>query len=355
MTAASSGCRKRVLMTADPNGTLLNPYLRIVFGDPAFRAGATVRALPWLGSLDTAPNLHVQWPEYLLHHPLARRSRVAVEALYWGLVRSLDRVRRRGGRVIWTAHNLHPHEFPTRHAEAAFARWSPEITARIDTLVAMSPAAAAAVARTHPDLAATVADIPHPHYRGWFRPGDPAAIRVRHGIPPSAHLTVAAGLIRPYKRIPALIASFAEAARPDEMLLVAGPCPDPAHRAAIEALARTVPRVRLALGAQDDATFATTVAAADLFVANFEAILNSGSVIAALSLDRPVLAPRLGALADLSAQVGPGWLVLFDGLLTPDVLRASLDAIRATPRPGRPDLERNDPAAVARAHLGLYR
>ncbi len=355
MTATSPVRRKRVLMTADPNGTLLNPYLRIVFGEPAFRAGATVRAVPALGALATAPNLHVQWPEYLLHHPLARRSRLAADALYWGLVRTLDRVRRRGGRVIWTAHNLHPHEFPTRHAEAAFARWSPEITGRIDTLVAMSPATAAEVSRVHPSLATTVAEIPHPHYRGWFRPGDPAALRVRHGIPGSVHLTVAAGLIRPYKRIPALIASFAEAARPDEMLLVAGPCPDPAQRAAIEALARTVPQVRLALGALDDTTFATTVAAGDLFVANFQAILNSGSVIAALSLDRPVLAPRLGALADLAAQVGPGWLSLFDGPLTPDILRTALDAIRATPPSGRPDLAANEPAAVARAHLELYR
>lgn len=346
--------RKHVLMTADPNGTLLNPYLRIVFGDPAFRAAATVRALPPLG-FAAAPNLHVQWPEYLLHHPLARRSRAAAETLYWGLVRTLDRVRRRGGRIVWTAHNLHPHEFPTRHAEAAFARWSPEITARIDTLVAMSPATAAEIARAHPGLAASVAAIPHPHYRGWYSPADPAAIRRRHAIPATAHLTVAAGLIRPYKRIPALIAAFAAAARADEYLLVAGPCPDPAQRATIESVARTCPRVRLSLAAQDDTTFATTVAAADLFAANFDAILNSGSVIAALSLDRPVLAPRLGALADLAAQVGPGWLALFDGPLTADTLRSHLDTVRQQPPAGRPDLGPNDPAAVARAHLALYR
>lgn len=346
--------RKQVLMTADPDGTLLNPYLRIVFGNPAFRAAATVRALPPLG-LASAPNLHVQWPEYLLHHPLARRSRAAAETLYWGLVRSLDRVRRRGGRVAWTAHNLHPHEFPTRHAEAAWARWSPEITGRIDTLVAMSPATARAVADAHPGLAAGVAPIPHPHYRDWYRPADPRTVRTRHGIPPGAHLTVAAGLIRPYKRIPALVAAFAEASRADEYLLVAGPCPDPAQRAAVEAAARACPRVRLCLAAQDDTSFATTVAAGDLFAANFDTILNSGSVIAALSLDRPVLAPRLGALADLAAQTGPGWLTLFDAPLAPATLRAHLDALRHRPPAGRPDLGPNDPAAVARAHLALYR
>lgn len=355
MTVSPEPIRKQILMTADPNGTLLNPYLRIVFGDPAFRAAATVRALPALGFAAAAPNLHVQWPEYLLHHPLARRSRAAAEALYWSLVRSLDRVRRRGGRVVWTAHNLHPHEFPTRHAEAAFARWSPEITARIDTLVVMAPATAAEITGAHPALAATIATIPHPHYRGWYDPGDPTQIRRRHGIPMTAHLTVAAGLIRPYKRIPALIAAFAEAARPDEYLLVAGPCPDPALRAAVESVARTSSRVRLSLGALDDTTFATTVAAGDLFVANFDAILNSGSVIAALSLDRPVLAPRLGALADLATQVGPGWLALFDGPLTSAKLRQHLDTVRTRPPAGRPDLAPNDPAAVAGAHLALYR
>ena len=180
-------------------------------------------------------------------------------------------------------------------------------------------------------------------------------MRARHGIPEGAHLTVAAGLVRPYKGIPALVAAFAAAARDDEWLLVAGPCHDPAHRAEVARAARARRPARPPRhGALDDAAFAATLAAGDLFAGNFAAVLNSGSVLAALSLDRPVLAPAGGPLVELQAQVGPAWLGLFEGPLDAASLRRHLDALRAAPRAGRPDLAVNDPEGVARAHLALY-
>jgi hypothetical protein len=257
---------------------------------------------------------------------------------------------------VWTAHNLAPHGFPSPHAAEAWRRWSPRLLARVDTVVAMSASGAEAVRAALPAVAATpFVLIPHPHYRDVYGTPDTRPVRARHGIPAGAHLTVAAGLVRPYKGIPALIAAFAAAARDDEWLLVAGPCHDPAHGAEVaRAAAAAGPRVRLAVETLDDAGFAATVAAGDLFVANFGAVLNSGSVLAALSLDRPVLAPAGGPLAELRTKVGGDWLALFEPPLDAPALRRHLDALRAAPRSGRPDLAANDPEAVARAHLALY-
>ncbi len=309
---------------------------------------------------DAVGNLHLHWPEDALHGRLARRSEAATDAAYRVLLAAADRVRRRGGRVVWTAHNLAPHGFPAPHSAAAWQRWSGRLLDRVDTVVALSATSAEAVRAALPAVArARFALIPHPHYRAVYpmpdRRADAGSIRARHAVPPSAHLTVAAGLIRPYKGIPALVAAFAAAARDDEYLLVAGPCHDPAHRAEVaRAAALAGPRVRLAIGTLDDAAFAATLAAADLFAANFTAILNSGSVLAALSLDTPVLAPAAAPLAELRTQVGPDWLSLFEPPLDPPTLRRHLDSIRSATRSGRPDLGPNDPAAVARAHLRLY-
>lgn len=348
--------RPAVALAADGGRRLLNPYLRIVFGAPAFAEGASVGPVASVFLRPGVRNLHLHWPEYPLHGRLARRSEAAADAAYALLVAAADRVRRRSGNVVWTAHNLAPHGFPTPWGARTYARWEPRLLARVDTVVAMSAAGAAAVGAALPAVAgARVALIPHPHYRGVYGTPDPAPVRARHGIPAGAHLTVAAGLVRPYKGIPALVAAFAAAARDDERLLVAGPCHDPAHRAeVVAAVAAAGPRVRLALAPLDDAAFAATVAAADLFASNFDAVLNSGSVLAALSLDRPVLAPRSAPLAELQAQVGAPWLALFDAPLDAATLRRHLDALREAPRPGRPDLAANDPAAVARAHLALY-
>lgn len=351
--------RTAVALAADGGGRLVNPYLRIVFGDPAFAAEAELGSLASVFLHGRVRNLHLHWPDAPLHGPLARRSAAACDLAYGALVAAADRVRRRGGRVAWTAHNLAPHGFPTAHAAEAYRRWAPRLLARVDTVVAMSESGGAAARAALPAIAgARFAVIPHPHYRGVYRPpvaAAAAAVRDRHGIPRGAHLTVAAGLIRPYKGIPALVAAFAAAARDDEWLLVAGPCHDPVHLAEVgRAVAAAGPRVCLAAGALDDAGFAATIAAGDLFAGNFADVLNSGSVLAALSLDRPVLAPAAPPLAELRAQVGAGWLSLFPPPLDAAILRRHLDTLRAAPRAGRPDLAANAPEAVARAHLALY-
>ena len=345
----------RVALAAHGGRRLLNPYLRIVFGAPAFAEGAGVGSVAEVFLSRDVRNLHLHWPEYPLHGRLARRSAAAADAAYRLLVAAADRVRRRGGSVVWTAHNLAPHGFPSPHGAATFHRWSPRLLARVDTVVAMSAAGAEAVRAAHPAVAgARFALIPHPHYRGVYGTADGSSVRARHGNPAGAHLTVAAGLVRPYNGIPALVTAFAAAARDDEWLLVAGPCHEPAHRAEVERAALAAgPRVRLAIGTLDDDAFAATLAAADLFAGNFDAVLNSGSVLAALSLDRPVLAPASAPLAELRAQVGPVWLSLFDAPLSPAALRRHLDTLRAAPRPAHPDLSPNEPATVARAHLAL--
>jgi beta-1,4-mannosyltransferase len=343
-----------VLLAADPAHRLTNPYLRIIFGSDAFRRQVEVRAFrPWRTNR-RGGDVHLHWPEYLLYGRLARRSGVACEVAYARLVATVDRARAAGGRLIWTAHNLEPHGFPSAHAEAAYRRWAPELIGRVDTVVVMAPSAAAQVRAAFPGLAAArFAEIPHPHYRGYYaRPRAAAAVRARYDVPDAAHLTVAAGLVRRYKRLPELMEVFSACACGEEYLLVAGSCGD--ARLAGEIRARAGSRIRVALGPLDDAGFAEIVAAADLFVGNFEAGLNSGSVLAALSLDTPVLAAGLGALVDLGSQVGEAWLTVFDAPLDAAGLRGHLDRIRMTAPAGSPDLDRNDPGRVAREHLELY-
>jgi beta-1,4-mannosyltransferase len=85
----------------------------------------------------------------------------------------------------------------------------------------------------------------------------------------------------------------------------------------------------------------------------FTDITNSASALLALSFDRPVLVPSLGAMGELQALVGPDWVRTYCGDLTPAVLS---DAITwAGPRAGAmPDLDALDWSAIARRTLSLY-
>jgi hypothetical protein len=94
--------------------------------------------------------------------------------------------------------------------------------------------------------------------------------------------------------------------------------------------------------------------AADLVVLPFHSILNSGSVLLALSHNRPVLAPRIGALPEIQAQVGAHWLRLYEGEISPAVLAAAV----AEPAPHedeRPDLTAFDWQPIAERTVEFYK
>ena len=58
------------------------------------------------------------------------------------------------------------------------------------------------------------------------------------------------------------------------------------------------------------------VSESELVVLPYHQMHNSGSVLAALSLDRSVLVPDSEFNRSLAEEVGPGWVVTYDGDLT---------------------------------------
>lgn len=346
---------RRVLMCEAPDKPGLNPFFPIVFLNPAYRAGAHVEAMG-LGLLPPKGNdIHLHWLEWHLHRRGLRHSELVADLVYRNFIRMIDRRKRRGGRVVWTAHNLTPHDFPKPFSKAVFERWKPELLARIDTVTVMSASAEPLIRTEMIELAnADFRVIPHPHYRDFYRrTGERTSVREKLNVPMQGFLLASVGLMRGYKQLPEVVRAFAAAARDDEYLVLAGACP-PDLRPELERLAGTHPRVRFQPTSLSDREFADLVHDCDLCVMNFSTVLNSGSVIAALSLDTPALAPATGALPDLRAMVGERWVRLFEGPLDADTLRRHVDALREKPVSGEPDLTALDPARIARAYLETY-
>ena len=246
--------RRTVALAADGGGRLLNPYLRIVFGGAGLRrrrgrppasprsSCATCATCTCTGPSIPSTAVSPAGPRSRPTSPTASSSPPPTACAAAGAASSGPRTTSRP-----TASRRPTPPRPT-------ARWSTRLLARVDTVVAMSAAGAEAVRAALPAVAQArfVADPAPPLPRGLrhARPPDRRACARATAFPTGAHLTVAAGLVRPYKGIPALVAAFAAAARDDEWLLVAGPCHDPAHRAEVaRAAALAGPRVRLAIGA----------------------------------------------------------------------------------------------------------
>src|SRR5690606_10250440 len=80
-----------------------------------------------------------------------------------------------------------------------------------------------------------------------------------------------------------------------------------------------------------DEMVADFFAASDVVVLPFRNILNSGSLILALSFNRPVVAPAIGSLTELQEMTGPQWVRLYEGEFDQSVLRREIDNLKAGP------------------------
>lgn len=344
----------RILSFPASLGERANPYFAVLEQGLSEHGYGLENYNP-LGANPPAAVLHIHWIERIYQSGAARRHGALSYIAYRKLYNACRRVRKAGGRVVWTAHNLAPHDgVPAAH-RYGFETWAPKILSAIDTVICMSEGGVELVRESAPELkGARFVVAPHPHYRSVYRSWRPRAeVLARLGLPPEARIASMLGYVRRYKGVLEFLKSFEAARRPDEFALIAGLCRDDGLTAKIEAAAARGGVIFLNEALPDE-DLASYYKASDLSVFNFSNILNSGSVITALSLGAPCLAPAKGAISELAAQVGPEWLRAFDGPLSPERLRGALDQARGAAPRGAPDLSPNEPKAVARRHLEAY-
>lgn len=293
---------------------------------------------------------HIHWPESLLetssraHAWLSARKFLAL----------MDLCRWKGTRIVWTAHDLEPHEYVFPAIERQF--WAATMR-RLDGVIALSKTGLTAVRERFPGLARVPSFVvPHGHFRDAYPRGiDRQAARQALGIAPDVPVVAYFGQIRPYKNVPHLIRVFREAASPESVLLVCGRinkrvrCGDDVREAAAGD-----PRVRLELRFVADEEVQYVMGAADLVVCPFTDILHSGSAILGLSFDRPVLLPDIGAMSELQDEVGSEWVRTYGGPLTGGVLQEAVDWARAERRTPSPPLDHLDWASIGRQTVHAY-
>ena len=326
-----------------------NPYTWLLYSHLA-RLGVQARdftaARALRGGYDV---LHIHWPEKPLS-ALPGLGKVVGAGLGVGL---LEAAHRQGARIVWTAHNVRPHESRDTGLERWY--WS-QIVRRVDAVIHPSVSSRAAVEARYPELARQPSSvIPLGHFRGTYPDRvTRAEARAGFGIRTGTRALTFLGLVRPYKNIPHLIRTVRSLpADTSVVLLVAGKPLTSDLAAVVEAAAGSDPRVRLTLRRVPDDEVQRYLRAADLVVLPFTDITNSASALLALSFDRPVLVPSLGAMSELQALVGPDWVRTYCGDLTPAVLS---DAITWAGQraDAMPDLDALDWSAIARRTLSLY-
>ena len=330
-------------------GTHDNPYLAILTAALA-QEGVRCRPLLWPRMPDA---LHVHWLEAPLwgriatHLPLLAELRVGVIWLLARLLRGLGRP------VIWTAHNLAPHDFANARHRRLYARMRAGFLPLVSDVICMGHSAGAEVRAAFPELAgARFHLIPHPGYGPHFdgiAPQTPPEL-AGLSLPETTPLIATFGHVRAYKGLPALVLQLRQSPL-DFRFVIAGKGPEPEMAALVKAIDQD-PRILFVPRRISDAEVVGLTRRAALVLFNFQTLLNSGSVLASLSLGRPVLAPALGLMTELQGRLGPDWVHLFHGPITAERVAA---ALAMPPKTRGPDLRGFAPDQIARQHAAIYR
>jgi beta-1,4-mannosyltransferase len=299
------------------------PYNVLLYGNMQ-TLGATVEEFSaWRILSKRYDIVHLHWPEYCVN------GRGALASVFWScaLFGAMCWVRLRGGKVIWTVHNLQSHLQQHPGIERYF--WK-IFTALLNAYIGLTETGAEQARRRYPALRSKRGFIiPHGNIRDAY-PGIEISrenARLHLGIAQSSKVVVFFGSVERYKGITELVEAFSALNDHRAFLYVAGKCYlTPQERAHIEHIAASDSRVRLRLEYIPDADAASYIRASDLVVLPFREILNSGSAVLALSLDRPILVPARGAMPDLQQFAGAEWVRLYSGELSSRTLQQHLDA-----------------------------
>jgi glycosyltransferase involved in cell wall biosynthesis len=293
-----------------PGPSYLNPYHALLYQDARLAcdiAPGDLAAADALLPSDRPVVFHLHW----LNDILAQATDAADASARTGaFLAALDRFRAKGGRFLWTMHNLVSHDCRWPEAEIAL---SAAMANRADAIHIHS-------ARSLPEITALFPLPPdrlHVSPLGRFPAFAPATTldradaRRAFGLPMADAVLLLPGLQRGYKGADLLISALRHVwpDHPDLTLVIAGlhlqqtlaaldPAPDAAERARIHIIDRFLP--------EDD--LARLARAADAAVLPYRRVLTSASVAMVLGLGLPCIAPATGQIADFMGNPPPGWL-----------------------------------------------
>lgn len=324
----------RVLQSFPQPRETTNPYIVMLKESLERTPDLEVMTFSWRNALFGSYDVfHAHWPEILVNgaSPFKKLVRQVLTALF------LARLKINGTPIVRTLHNLERPTGISRRENLALGVFE-KMT---DLYILINLVGEA------PDGKDSVR-ILHGHYRDWYgKYSHPAMVPGRISY---------FGLIRRYKGVEDLISAFRGLDDESASLGIAGR-PSTAEQAEeIESAAGEDPRISTLLRFLSDEELVKTACEGQVVVLPYRHMHNSGTALAALSLDRPVLVPDNEANRALAEEVGPGWVHTFKEGLDTERLKEVLE-VTSDPkgRSAQPNLASREWDSCGRAHRDAYR
>jgi glycosyltransferase involved in cell wall biosynthesis len=331
-----------------------NPYVNLL-RDSLSATGVDVTALITRTVVGSPPKiLHYHWPQNVV----ARKSMAgAIKNAAVTLLR-IDWLRRRGTRLVWTAHNLASHASRSRWVEDQFMQ---QFTRRLDGIIFLDPSLREEALVRFPHLAKTRwKAIPHGVYGAAGSKDAKAQYRRRFGLPRKGAIVGFIGDIHPYKGLGSAIDAFQASSPKLPALLVAGAFSDQtdaiATKRRLDELRQAGADVTLIERRLDDEEMVQAIRACDALLLPYIAGSNSGLAVLSLEAEVPIICSGLPMFISLQAELGGYWVRTMKTWSTDDLVAAMAIARGQSDRAGwRRFVEERQWSSVATKTRDFYR
>ncbi len=317
-----------------PLASPYNPFTRL-FADSIINAreGAVASHFSWtLKDMRQTDILVLHWPNEFFR---AMNFKGRIEALVkLTMLKTFRRLM--GGRVVWLAHNIEPHE-----SGASMQGVTDSFLSTLSGIIFLSAATEHETRKRYPRLAGTPSLlIRHGRYPVAAPPPPLPSAQDKSGVVRLLYF----GALRGYKGVDDLIRIMHDLPDPNLRLLIAGRTPRDFDASPLLALAQGDPRIAFKISAQaiPDKAVDDMIHASDALILPYSKLGNSGVAILALSHHRPILAPNLGSMPELRQDVGGDWVHLFDGPINSAHLSNLGKHFRQRRMSGAPDLRQHE-------------
>lgn len=321
---SSAVFQRRRAVASFPPALPENPYQSLLYGGLAdlgipLVAGNHFKFRWLLQARRDVGSLHFHWPENYYRQWFGRKPARIVLAIpklvAFGLRLRFARVL--GYRVVWTVHEVLPHDSPSPRIDRAGNRRLAHVA---DALIVHDDATAQAVRNAFPGSAQKLSLVHHGSYVGVYPPGrSRSEVRRALGLAEDEFVFLTFGHVRRYKGIEFVLDAFRRTSDQSFRLLIVGLPIDDDVAAAVQQAEQVDPRVRGVLEFVPDDRVAELFAAADVAVLPRSDGGTSGALILALSLGKAVVTARTAVAADVAGEAA--W---FFSPNDPDELAAAL-------------------------------
>jgi glycosyltransferase involved in cell wall biosynthesis len=268
--------------------------------------------------------VHLHWPEAFYRW----KGWGSLDNRAARFIAAIDAYKEHGAKIVWTIHNLTPHEHPDNKFDREIYQ---QVLDRADLLVHHCPQSQAALANLYRIPGNTGQVIaPHGHYLSYPHGMTREQARERLGIPNDDYVFLQFGMLRGYKGLGALFDAWRKIRTPNKHLLIAGKYqPSTGRYAWREKLhmfrARHTQGITMHLNSIPQDEIQVFLAAADCMVLSHSRGLNSGVAVLGMTFGKVVVGPRLGCIEwvlDSGANIA----------YEPGNLNALVDAMERAPR-----------------------